>query len=331
MKKLNVAVIGTGNMGKSHARVYSVLKNSNLVAVCDSDGKTSEDIGKEYGANHYTSYHEMLSKEEIDAVSICVPTKMHEKIALDVIRMGKHVLVEKPLATNVHEAQNMIEEAKKNNVKLMVGHIERFNPVVRELKKRMEKNELGGIYKIHCERLSPFPKRIVDVGVIIDLAIHEIDILNYLIKSKIKRLYAETAQRIHSVYEDLLIGTLRFQNKILGVISANWVTPKKVRKITITGEKGMFEANYLTQELFFYENEFVKSNGYDKSFMNITEGKKVKIEIEKKEPLKNELEAFTQSIVNDEQAPITGEEGMHALDIAQKFLESSKENKVISI
>ena len=214
----------------------------------------------------------------------------------------------------------------------MVGHIEVFNPVVSELKKRISHNDVGKIYKVHCERLSPFPQRIVDVGVIVDFAIHEIYSLKNLVDSGVKRVYTETAQRIHSSHEDLLIGTLRFENGILGVINANWLTPKKVRKITVTGEKGMFVANYLAQELFFYENEFTKNNmDYNSGFMNVTEGKRIEIKIEKKEPLKNELEIFLDSIHNNSEVPVTGQDGLDALNIALKFIDSSKKNKVVEL
>ncbi|MBI2559323.1 Gfo/Idh/MocA family oxidoreductase [Candidatus Woesearchaeota archaeon] len=331
MDKLKVAVIGVGSMGKSHARVYCTLKNVELAAVCDSNEETARGIAEKYGIRHYTDYNEMLKKENLSAVSICVPTKFHKKVAIDCIRKKLNALVEKPIAATVEEAKEIISEANKNNVKLMVGHIERFNPVVMELKRKIGNGELGKIYKVHCARLSPFPQRVVDVGVIVDLAIHEIDILKHIIGSRIKRIYAETAQRIHSAHEDLLIGTLRFENDILGVINANWLTPKKVREITVTGEKGMLVANYLTQEFYFYENEFAKKPDYNSNFMNVLEGKKIQVKIRQEEPLKNELEAFIESILKNKSVPVTGKDGLDALNIAQKFIESSKKNKVIAL
>lgn len=330
--EINVAVIGAGSMGKNHARVYSEIEDANLVAVCDSDKETAKNIADKYKANYYVDYREMLEKEKIDAISVCVPTKLHKQVALDIIKNKINVLVEKPIATTIEEAKEMIDAAEKNKVKLMVGHIERFNPVVIELKKRIENNELGKILQVHCTRLSLFPQRVIDVGVIIDLAIHEIDILEYLIGSKIKRLHAETAQRFHSSHEDLLIGTIRFENDILGVINANWLTPKKVREIKVTGEKGMFVANYLTQELYFYQKEFAaKYVDYSRSFIMGKEGKKIKIDIVNSEPLKNELVAFVDCIKNNKKPIVTGKEGLDALFIAQKFLESSETNEVINL
>jgi predicted dehydrogenase len=330
MDKLNVAVVGTGAMGKSHARNYSAMDSVNLVAICDVDEEKAKQIAKEYNINYYNTCNEMIKKEKIDAVSICVPTKFHKEIAVEIIKNKIDVLVEKPIAATLEEAKEIINEADKNNVKLMVGHIERFNPVVMELKRRIVGNELGKIYKVNCSRLSPFPQRIVDVGVIVDLAIHEIDILRNIINSEITRVYAETARRIHSSQEDLLIGTIRFKNNVLGVINANWLTPKKVREITVTGEKGMFTANYLTQELCFYENDFTKKNlDYNNSFMNVVEGNMEKIKIAKKEPLKLELESFIKCIKKGTEPEVTGQDGIGALKIAEKFRQSAKENKVM--
>jgi predicted dehydrogenase len=329
MDKLKVAVIGMGAMGKSHARIYSNMDKVDLVAVCDTDEKAANETAKKYNAQPFADYKEI---GEVNAVSVCVPTKMHKDIALFFISKGANVIVEKPLADNTEEAKKIIRAAKENNVKLMAGHVERFNPVVVELKKRIKNEELGKIYKVNCVRLSPFPHRIVDVGVIVDLAIHEIDILKYLIDSKIKRVFAETAQKIHSTHEDLLVGTIRFENDILGVINANWLTPKKVREITVTGEKGMFVANYLTQELHFYKNQFAEKDfDYSKGISSVVEGDVVKIDIENKEPLLAELEEFRDSILNDTDPKVSGEDGLKALEVASNILEAAKNNKVMSL
>jgi len=331
MKQLNVAVIGAGSMGKNHARVYSSMKDVELVAICDVNDE-SKKIADEFNARHYKNYDDLVKNKKLDAVSVCVPTKLHKNIAINVIKNGVNVLVEKPIAATTQEAKEIIDAAERNNVKLMTGHIEQFNPVVAELKKRIQRNELGKIMQVHCQRLSLFPQRIIDVGVIIDLAIHEIYVLKYLIDSKIKRVYAETAQRFHSSHEDLLIGTIRFDNNVLGVISSNWLTPKKVRQIKVTGERGMFFADYLTQELYFYEKEFAaKSVDYNEAFIKGREGKKIKVGIKKSEPLKNELEAFIDCIKKNKEPPVTGKDGLEALEIAQKFLESSKKNEVIEL
>tara|TARA_Y100000310_G_C20557110_1_gene751119 strand:- start:204 stop:1190 length:987 start_codon:yes stop_codon:yes gene_type:complete len=328
MEKLNIGVIGLGVMGTNHARVYSELENVNLVAICDSNIETLDLLSTKYNTNKYSNHKDMLDNEKIDAVSLCVPTLLHKNIALDIIKNKINLLIEKPIATTTDEATEIINQAKDNNIKLMVGHIERFNPVVTELKKRISDNELGNIFKVHCVRQSQFPQRIIDVGVIIDLSIHEIDNLCYLIESKIKRVFAETAQRIHSNHEDLLIGTLRFENNVLGVINSNWLSPKKVREITVTGEKGTFHADYITQELNFLEKEFAK-NTFEYGSASNKQG--LKIDINNKEPLKIELTEFINCISNNTDPMVSGSDGLNALNIAQKFLESSKTNKVIEL
>ena len=180
MKNLNVAVIGAGSMGKNHARVYSDIDGAELVAISDIDNEAGK-IAAQFNAKYYKSYKEMLNEEKLDAVSICVPTKLHKSVALDIIKNKINVLIEKPIAATIEEAREIIKAAEKSNIKLMIGHIEQFNPVVAELKKRIQRNELGKIMQVHCQRLSLFPQRIIDVGVIIDLAIHEIYVLKYLI------------------------------------------------------------------------------------------------------------------------------------------------------
>ena len=328
MEKINIGVIGLGVMGTNHTRVYSELDNVNLIAICDPNIETLEALSTKYNTKKYSNYKEMLVNEKLDAISLCVPTLLHKKIALDIIKNNINILIEKPIATTTDEANEIINLAKEKNIKLMVGHIERFNPVVTELKKRISNNELGNIFKVHCVRQSQFPQRIIDVGVIIDLSIHEIDNLCYILDSKIKRVFAETAQRIHSNHEDLLIGTLRFENNVLGVINSNWLSPKKVREITITGEKGTFHADYTTQELNFLEKEFAK-NTFEYGLSPDKQG--LKINIENKEPLKIELIEFINCITNNTNPIVSGTDGLNALNIAQKFLESSKTNKVIEL
>lgn len=330
MKKLKVGVIGTGAMGKSHARVYSEMDNIDLILVCDSDENNANEIAKKYNTKPYTDYKEI--DEDLDAVSVCVPTKLHKEVSLFFIKKGINVLIEKPITNNVQEANELIKTAKEKNVKLMIGHVERFNPVIIEIKKRLDNNELGRIYNISTFRFSPFPHRIIDVGVTTDLAVHDIDIIMNLNKSKIKRIYAETGQRIHENHEDMLNALLKFDNNVTGVINTNWLTPKKVREISITGEKGMFVAKYLTQILYFYKNEFTEKNlDYSKGVKDIIEGDMLKIKINNKEPLLAELEEFVNCIINDRKPAISGEDGLEVLEVATKILEASKTNKVVNL
>ncbi|MBI2541592.1 Gfo/Idh/MocA family oxidoreductase [Candidatus Woesearchaeota archaeon] len=328
MNKLKVAVIGAGAMGKSHARVYSDMRNVELAAICDKDVKSAAETAKKYSTKPFTDYREI--DEGIGAVSVCVPTRIHKEVSLFFINKGISVIVEKPIASSISEAKELIKAAKENNVKLMVGHVERFNPVVAEIKKKIEKNELGRIYSISSFRFSPFPHRVIDVGVTIDLAVHDIDIITFLNRAKIKRIYAETGQRIHASHEDILNAIIKFDNDVAGVISTNWLTPKKVRELCVVGENGMLVAKYLTQDLYFYKNEFAeKGFDYSKGIASVVEGDMIKIKISNKEPLLAELEEFAGCIAQDRMPAVTGEDGLKALEISFKILDSAKNNKVV--
>lgn len=329
--KINVAVIGTGIMGKNHARVYSKIDDVNLVAICDVN-EDANGIAAEFNANYYKDYKEMLKKEKVDAVSICVPTKLHKQVAIDAIENKINVLVEKPIATTTEEAKEIIGAAEKNKVKLMIGHIERFNPVIVELKKRVENNELGKVFLVKSERFSPFPKRVVDVGVTIDLSVHDIDVMQHLLGSKVKSVYSVNSQKIHSKHEDLMMSIIKFSDNTAGITSCNWITPKIVRDLVLIGEKGMFKADYLKQELSFFKNEFVdKYIDWEHRNLNIIEGNVMEIKIEKKEPLRNELEAFISCIQKDEKPQVTGQDGLESLNVALKFLESARTNEVMNL
>jgi len=327
-----VAVIGIGAMGKNHARVYFELDNVNLVAVCDANETIGNEISNKFNANYYKNCEDLLSSKTLDAVSICVPTKLHKDIALLCIKNKVNVLIEKPVASTVSEAEEIIDEAKKNNVKLMVGHIERFNPIVMEVKKRIKNNELGKVFMIKSERFSPFPKRVVDVGVTIDLSVHDVDIMHHFLGSKIKSVYCINSQKIHSDHEDLMTGILSFSNGAIGTISCNWITPKIVRELTVIGEKGMFKANYLTQKLILFKNEFTdKYIDWENKKLNVIEGESIEIKVDKKEPLRNELESFVDYVNKGGESPVSGEAGKESLKVALKLLESSKNSEVISL
>ena len=170
----------------------------------------------------------------------------------------------------------------------------------------------------------------IDVGVTTDLAVHDIDIVMHLNNAKIKRIYAETGQRIHASHEDMLNAIIKFENNVVGIISTNWLTPKKVRELNITGEKGMFIAEYLTQELYFYKNQFAEKNfDYSKWIKSVVEGDMVKIKISNKEPLLAELEEFVDCIIKDRKPMVSGDDGLKVLEIASKMLEAAKTNKVV--
>lgn len=317
---LNAAVIGIGSMGKNHARIYSDLDNVKLVAVADSNKDALTAISKKYNVEGYSDYKELLGKEKIDLLSIAVPTEFHKQVAIEVIDKGINVLLEKPIAKTLDEAKEIIKKTKEKKVKLMIGHIERFNPAIIELKKRL--SELGEIYKIAVDRVGPFPSRITDVGVVIDLSVHDIDVISYLIDSDPKEIHSMTDKRIHPLHEDSLSALIKYKNNITASLNIDWLSPTKKREITITGKNGMFKVNYLTQNLYFFEN---KGSGNEKEygFLTVQEGNMIKIHIDKKEPLRSEIEAFIKSVIDNTKPPISGEDGKKALKYAQRILNST--------
>jgi len=329
---LRSAVVGVGSMGWNHARIYNELEGVDLVAVADLDGGLAERAAQVYGARGYTDYREMLRHEELDVVSIAVPTQIHRETALAALQRGCHILVEKPIASTIEEGQEMVALAASRGLKLAVGHIERFNPAIVELKQRLKRGEAGQVFQIHARRLGPFPTRVRDVGVVIDLATHDLDIMRYLLDSEVKRVYAETEQEIHTEHEDMLSGLLRFENGVIGLLSINWLTPTKIRELTVTGERGMFLVNYLTQDLYFYENDHADSQWGSLGLLRgVSEGNMVRLKIEKREPLRVEIEAFVKAVLEDGEPAVRGEDGLMALALAQRLVESGRENRVIAL
>ena len=328
---INVGIVGVGSMGRNHARVFAQMPDVNLVAIADADADTATAIARSYKANVYSDCREMLARERLDVVSVAVPTRLHAEVALEAIHCGAHVFVEKPLAYTLPECQTMIQAARAAGVHLGVGHIERFNPAILELKRRLVAGELGRVFQIRSRRVGPFPSRIADVGVVFDLATHELNIMEYLIGAPIRNLYAETEQEIHGSREDLLSGLLKFDNGAVGVLDINWLTPTKVRELSMLGERGMFHVNYLTQELYFYENNY--ANGWEGmvALMGVSEGRITKYEIRKREPLVEELENFVAAVQNGHDSLISGEEGMRAVYLAEKMVYSGQNHAILNV
>lgn len=320
---LRAGVIGLGAMGRHHVRVYSDLGCVRLVAVADvSSAAVQREVGQR-GVEGYTNIEQMLDECQLDVVSIAVPTSMHRDVALMAIARGINVLVEKPIATSVQEARSMIDAAGRAGVRLMVGHIERFNPAIVELKRRID--QVGTIFQIAARRLGPFPDRIRDVGVVVDLASHDIDAMNYLLESSVEMLFAQTAQRIHATHEDMVLGTLRFKSGAMGSLNVNWLTPTKIRELMVVGSNGTFIANYLTQDLAFFQNGATASEWGDlRELQEISEGNAIHYAFAKHEPLRSELSGFVDSILRDTPVPAAPEGAVDALTIALALIESSR-------
>jgi UDP-N-acetylglucosamine 3-dehydrogenase len=327
---MRAVVIGVGSMGRNHARVYAELEEAQLVAVADLDRSLAKRVALHFGVRAYGDYVAMLEQEKPDLASVVVPTCEHLKVARAAIERGVHVLVEKPIASTMAEGQEMIRLAEQYGAKLSVGHIERFNPAIIELKRRLNDGQLGRVFKIHARRLGPFPPRIRDVGVVIDLATHDLDVMRCLVNMPVERIYAETERRIHTEHEDLLLGLLKFADGTLGILDINWLTPTKIRELIVTGERGMFVANYLTQELYFYKNNYAEANWSPvDTLCGVSEGDMIKFRVDRREPLKEELRAFVMAVAQAQSPRVTGWDGLQALALAQTMIESSAARQTI--
>ena len=330
---LKTAVIGVGAMGYNHARVNWELPEADLVGVADTDAAAAQRVAAKFGTKAYSDYRQLLDIAKPDAVTLAVPTVHHHAIALELIERGIPLLIEKPIAFSVEEGQAIIAAAHAAEVPLFIGHIERFNPAVIALKKHLAQGDLGRVFQIDAHRQGPFPARINDVGVVIDLAVHDLDIMRYITGSEVVRAYAETERRIHSEHEDLLTALVRLADGAVGTLTINWLTPTKIRELLVTGERGLFHVNLLTQDLFFYENAQADGPDWDSLRMlrGVREGQMTRFVIAKKEPLRAEQEAFLAAVRGEAPVAVSGEDGLRALQLAQALITSGMENRPLEL
>jgi predicted dehydrogenase len=271
-------------------------------------------------ARGYADASDMLASERPDLVVVAVPTSLHLPATLEALAAGAHVLVEKPIAADRAEAEQMIAAAEAAGRLLTVGHIERFNPAIRELSRRLDNGELGRVFQVRASRLGPFPARVRDVGVVVDLAPHDLDVMRYLLRSEPVRMYAETEQRIHTDHEDLFTGLIKFESGAVGLLEVNWLTPTKVRKLTVTGEHGMYEVDYLTQDLVFYANPDLEL---------VTEGEITRRTVQRREPLAVELSEFASAIRSGGPPPVSPQDALVAMLLARAMVDAAARGIVI--
>jgi UDP-N-acetylglucosamine 3-dehydrogenase len=305
-----------------------------LVAVADPDPGAVQRATAGRRARGYDDPQRMLAEERLDVVSVVAPTSLHLQVTRAALEAGANVLVEKPIAATRDEALEMMAAAGAAGRMLTVGHIERFNPAIRELRRRLEANELGRIFQIHATRLGPFPARIRDVGVVVDLAPHDLDIMRFLIGSEPVRIYAETERRIHTEHEDLFNGMIKFANGVVGVLDINWLTPTKRRTLTVTGERGMYVADYIAQDLVFYANQDAPDTwvnpGAGGPVNSVAEGEMTRRAVQRREPLVVELEEVARAIRSGGPPPVEPRDAMIALLLARKMVESAETGSVIA-
>ncbi len=314
MKKIGVAVIGAGFWGRNHARVFNELEETELLAVCDINAERAKSVAKQFGAKAYTETGRMLKRKDVEAVSVCTWSTSLAKEALKALKAGKHVLVEKPMAANSRQAEELLKTAEKEGLHLSVGFLMRFIPGVQYIKKAIENKTIGELVCATAKRVSQWPERIGDVGVVKDLAIHDIDVARYLFDGDPIAVYAKTGNMKHKLFEDYAHIMLTFEGEKNAFIESNWLTPYKTRMLVVTGSEAILKLDYITQEL------------------TVEDAKEtVQPRIPWQEPLKLELQHFASCVLRKEKPLITGVDGLKALKIAEAALKSSKTGKLVKM
>jgi predicted dehydrogenase len=328
MPKLRTAIIGLGMMGTNHARVLSNLEGVELIAVADPQGYAQKVLPQIKVLN---SVDEVI-KLGVDYCVISAPTAFHEEIALQLIASKIHFLVEKPIADSYASAVKIRDAAKSAKVIGAVGHIERFNSALQEARKRVLAGELGTIYQVATRRQGPFPSRISDVGVVKDLATHDIDLTSWITGKKYLQVSANAAFRSGREHEDLISVSGLLEDSIVVSHLVNWLSPLKERKIIITGEKGTFVADTLRADLTFYENGKIEISQSELAhFRGVTQGDVHILAFEKPEPLVVEHQNFRDAVLEKPSNIVSLEEGTSTVKIADAIIESYTNKSLVKL
>ncbi|HEV7603712.1 MAG TPA: Gfo/Idh/MocA family oxidoreductase [Candidatus Limnocylindrales bacterium] len=331
-REVRVGLIGLGSMGRNHLRVLGDSPGLRLIAVSDPDPSALAAAAAESGGTAFADPLSMLSTVGLDAVVIAAPTTTHLPLTLAAIDCGIAVLVEKPLAATPAEADRIVAAASVTGAPpVQVGHIERFNPAVLELERLLRSGWLSTVYAITSRRAGPFPARIRDVGVTFDLATHDVDILCAIAGERPVRVSAETAKRIHADREDLLFGLMSFPSGTVAMLDVDWLTPAKRRQLSVVGEEGMFELDYLTQRLTFSRATDTTNprliGGYAPTF----EADLVDLPVATGEPLAAEIAAFVRVVRDGGHPRVDAEDGRWAVVIADALLTAATERRSVEL
>ncbi len=315
---LRIAVIGLGNMGKHHVRHFSTLHNTTLVAVCDSDGERAQQFATDYHCTAYTSLDHLLETETLDAVSLTVPTFLHFDLAKKLILHGLSVLIEKPISETVEQAQILIDLALEKDVTLMVGHIERFNPAVVALKAFIDAGNLGKIVSVISRRANVFPSQMKDANVAIDLAVHDIDIVNYILDEQPLSVVSHAGNALIQSRIDHLELFFHYPSAS-AFIQVNWITPTPIRRLHINGTKGYIDLDYKEKTAVFYPSHYEKTvNGDGVDSIRFSDTSPQALEIQVQDALREELSHFLHCVYTKTSPITTGNAGLQALHWALK-------------
>ena len=314
MKKLGVAVIGTGQWGKNHVRTYKELPSTELIAICDVNPERAQAMANKYGVKAYSDSSQMLKNKEIEAVNVCTWSTILAKEALKALRAGKHVLVEKPMATNTQQAEKLVKTAQENGLHLTVGFLMRFIPGLQSIRQSVENKKIGELVCATAKRVSQWPERIGDVGVVKDTAIHDIDVMRYISNEDPISVYAKMGSMRIKKFEDYAQIMLTYKDGKSAFIESNWLTPYKTRTLTVTGSNAIMRLDYITQDLRIEQQTETVQPRYPFQ-----------------EPLKMELQHFVDCIVDKKKPLVTGEDGVRAVEVATAVMRSSAKNRAIQL
>ena len=315
-------------MGANHARVLSNLEGVNLVAVADPQGDTK---GKLPGIEILTSVDEVI-KKKVDYCVVAAPTAFHEEISLKLIEAGIHLLIEKPIAHTFESAKRISTGSKQKGIIGAVGHIERFNSALQQARIRILNGDLGEIYQISTRRLGPFPARIADVGVVMDLATHDIDLTSWIADSSYQNVSAQSVTQSGRAHEDLVAVVAQLKNGVVVNHLVNWLSPLKERKTIITGEKGTYVVDTLTSDLSFYANGTVNvAQQQIAHFKGVSQGDIQIYAFNKPEPLVLEHQNFRDAVLGLESEIVTLESGTRTVEVAEAIIRSTLNQSVMSL
>ena len=320
---IRIGVIGVGNMGQHHTRVLSLLKGVKLIGISDINIDRGLDLASKYRVRFFEDYNDLLP--HIDAVCIAVPTKLHYKVGMDCLKAGVHTLIEKPIAASISEAESLVNAAAEYNCILQVGHIERFNPAFQELSNVLKTEEL---LAIDARRMSPYSNRANDVSVVLDLMIHDIDLLLELTASPVVKLTASGSSASDSGYLDYVTATLGFANGIVATLTASKITHRKIRTIAAHCKKSMTEADFLNNEILIHRQTTANCTTNYGQVLYRQDGLIEKVYTSNIEPLHAELEHFVNCVRGGEQPSVGGEQALKALRLASLIEQMALDGKV---
>lgn len=313
MKRVGVAVVGVGFWGQNHVRLLSHMPNARLLGVHDVDRVRAQQVSVRFGVEKYDRLVDLLRVKGLDAVCICTQTQAHGTVAERALEARKHVFLEKPMTGDSTQAARLVRLAGRNGTVLMVGFVERFNQSVRKARELVASGQLGKIILVGARRVMRWARRTGDVGVVRDVAIHDIDAMMSILDSEIREVYASVGS-IHRGLEDYAQVMLSLENGATGFVDANWLTPRKIRSLVVTGTEATFSLDYLTQE---YMVEDQKGS--------------FRPAVTWQEPLKLELEHFINCVLSGRKPEVPGEDGVRALRVCDAILESGHKKRIVNV